>query len=515
MIRFINNSLISLYFLLLVCYMELTHCFRLLHKSRFRTQRLIIVNAYRKESVFHSNKYYRYITSTSPSKLEMKPKVESADVWWMKDQENKGKGLNFQCTGCGKCCQNEGEVWLDIDEFVDMCKGMNLSHESFMDTYADSVRSDWVKLKDRTHSQPNGGEDIESCIFLGNDMKSCSVYEHRPIQCRSYPFWPRLLASNTNWNDESVPLEEVRAVANEETIAKKWSSASGGCEGVNIDTSLLLLNASSSSSTLLTVGTLVSTNKISMNLNLYSSYVSNFPFMRNSYDDKERLLSKAGVVASIVASTTAWVREVVLQHDLCPFAQNVFDQGSVRYRVCLQSKEASKIIDKLQYEILALLTSPMESVSTTLLVLPFAFPDFADFHAFSTQLEGAVIAGLNQANSAETASKPGLRSVLAKKPKEEPEGQNDIQLAFFHPGFQWADTEYNDPINFEKRSPFPTINLLRSSVIRKYANEAKSGAIADKNEKSLEAAGSQYLTEKLESIIRLSSDAEDDGDKYF
>ena len=50
----------------------------------------------------------------------------------------------------------------------------------------------------------------------------------------------------------------------------------------------------------------------------------------------------------------------------------------------------------------------------------------------------------------------------------------EIQLAFFHPGFQWADAEEHDPLNFEKRAPFPTINLLRAAKIRDYANEQKT-----------------------------------------
>lgn len=48
------------------------------------------------------------------------------------------------------------------------------------------------------------------------------------------------------------------------------------------------------------------------------------------------------------------------------------------------------------------------------------------------------------------------------------------QLAFFHPSFMWADTDYDEPLNYEKRAPFPTINLLRAAKIREFTSEVPS-----------------------------------------
>ena len=50
----------------------------------------------------------------------------------------------------------------------------------------------------------------------------------------------------------------------------------------------------------------------------------------------------------------------------------------------------------------------------------------------------------------------------------------DFQLAFFHPSFMWADTDFDEPLNYEKRAPFPTINLLRAAKIREFTSEVRT-----------------------------------------
>ena len=95
-------------------------------------------------------------------------------------------------------------------------------------------------------------------------------------------------------------------------------------------------------------------------------------------------------------------------------------------------------------------------------------------------------------------------------------------MAFFHPSFAWAETESDDPLNFEKRSPFPTINLLRGAAIKKYDDEnnkkrkkalaastaAKdlTGTIQEMNAAALERKGTEYLRNKLEEIIKIALD---------
>ncbi len=100
------------------------------------------------------------------------------------------KGLRFECTGSGKCCVSHngyGYVYLTKFDRKRMAKELKLSTLEFTRKYCEKVDGIW-KLK--------GDQD---CIFLKN--KRCSVYEGRPTQCRTWPFWPELMNAKT-WTEE-------------------------------------------------------------------------------------------------------------------------------------------------------------------------------------------------------------------------------------------------------------------------------------------------------------------------
>lgn len=90
-------------------------------------------------------------------------------------------GLRFECTQCGKCCRNHGDdfafVYLGASEADAMAKHLGLDLGRFKTRYTTLDEGDLV-LKD------NG----DKCIFLGDDNR-CEVYEARPRQCRTWPFW--------------------------------------------------------------------------------------------------------------------------------------------------------------------------------------------------------------------------------------------------------------------------------------------------------------------------------------
>ncbi|MGD2169037.1 MAG: YkgJ family cysteine cluster protein [Chlamydiota bacterium] len=124
---------------------------------------------------------------------------------WYKD------GLKFTCTQCGKCCSGEnGEVWL-TDKDVDLlAKGLKISRQDFLDQYTSKV-FDKILL----NKKPNG-----DCIFLKN--KKCTAHHSRPVQCRSFPYWPSALKSKETWEGlknkcegiehkdaEVIPLDEI------------------------------------------------------------------------------------------------------------------------------------------------------------------------------------------------------------------------------------------------------------------------------------------------------------------
>ncbi len=140
-------------------------------------------------------------------------------------------GLNFSCTGCGKCCKVDGDVWLAPEEVPPIAKHLGLDLSEFRSNYvkAEITPSDgneeesWMCLK----------RDEGACVFLGEDNR-CSIYDHRPIQCRTYPFWPSLLSDEEAWLDEAVLPDEIPI--SEGSSDRHWSAELGGCEGIAITT---------------------------------------------------------------------------------------------------------------------------------------------------------------------------------------------------------------------------------------------------------------------------------------
>lgn len=424
----------------------------------------------------------------------------SAQKWWSKDRE----GLTFGCTGCGRCCQNEGVVWLDTDEFAELCDSLQLTHEQVLDTYTDEIMSGWVKLKNKPG--PNAALDSDRCIFLDDDGRKCTIYESRPVQCRTYPYWPKLLFNSSSFDAQAVAPDDA-------PVGPYWSAKNGGCEGIN--------HANS---------TVVETSVIARNSALYDTYIDSFPFMASG-DDRQRLLDKVDIIKRIAKSTKAWVKEFVLKYSLCPFAGDVYASDRIRYRVHFGGTDSKQIIERVRYEMMALLTAKEEDVATTLLVLPFAFANFNDFYDFSLDLEDAILPliekelrGPSPNRSISNGENAGgtngsKRKRLLQKVQQEKESKcpvphgdagaegplPDIQLAFFHPQFSWSDSEeYNDPLNFEKRAPFPTINLLRAARVREWASTSKTTKIAKSNAAELSNAGADQLSAEFESIIRLA-----------
>lgn len=99
-------------------------------------------------------------------------------------------GLHFECTECGKCCSYPGGfVQLTAEEASDIAAYMNMDESDFMDTFM------FFDEKDqgfRLNSFSDGG-----CIFLKNEQ--CTVYPVRPLQCRTFPFWPENVKSAYRW----------------------------------------------------------------------------------------------------------------------------------------------------------------------------------------------------------------------------------------------------------------------------------------------------------------------------
>ena len=106
-------------------------------------------------------------------------------------------GLRFTCTQCGDCCRSHGEyrwVFLDVDDVKRLAAHHGLPNAQFLGQYCDRDEDGLG----HTLKWPD-----QACVFLKES--GCSVYEARPQQCRTWPFWPENLRKET-WDNEIVPF---------------------------------------------------------------------------------------------------------------------------------------------------------------------------------------------------------------------------------------------------------------------------------------------------------------------
>ena len=103
-------------------------------------------------------------------------------------------GLRFECTACGKCCTNRGEyayVYVSPRELRDLAELLELEPEVFEARYTFVDDDGWTQL----------GVRDGACVFLDPATGRCGVYEARPVQCRTFPFW-REFVEDGEWTDE-------------------------------------------------------------------------------------------------------------------------------------------------------------------------------------------------------------------------------------------------------------------------------------------------------------------------
>jgi len=122
-----------------------------------------------------------------------------------KDPMDKGQkpwfaqGLKFQCTGCGKCCTGApGYVFLSSVDLEHLANHLSLDVATFKKKYTVQV-DDRIALIDLPGSY--------DCIFLTN--RRCSIYEARPIQCRTFPWWISNLRDPADWEEASKRCEGI------------------------------------------------------------------------------------------------------------------------------------------------------------------------------------------------------------------------------------------------------------------------------------------------------------------
>jgi Fe-S-cluster containining protein len=99
-------------------------------------------------------------------------------------------GLRFRCTGCGDCCTGApGYVWVTGEEMELLAQHLGLTRDEFEREY---VRS--VGVRKSLVEYDNG-----DCVFFDGKSRKCTVYEARPRQCRTWPFWESNVRSPEAW----------------------------------------------------------------------------------------------------------------------------------------------------------------------------------------------------------------------------------------------------------------------------------------------------------------------------
>jgi len=175
----------------------------------------------------------------------------------------------------------------------------------------------------------------------------------------------------------------------------------------------------------------------------------------------------------VINVTRTWLRTVVIDLNLCPFAHTEYKRNSIRYTV---SKAASneQLLQDLVIELALLKKEP--SIETTLLIHPqrlTEFDEYVEFLDFATQL---------------------MRNMGF---------EGDYQLASFHPDYCFADSQADDAANYTNRSPYPMLHILRESSVEKaIAKHANVEGIPDTNIKRLNELGAEHMATLLNSCFQ-------------
>lgn len=166
--------------------------------------------------------------------------------------------------------------------------------------------------------------------------------------------------------------------------------------------------------------------------------------------------------STVTDHTRQWLEKAVIGLNLCPFAKAPHVKNLVRISVS-QAHHLDGFLEDLDRELQLLGDTPADELETTLLVHPTLFPDFDTFNQMLDIADAAVVDN-------------GLEGI--------------VQIAPFHPDFQFEGTDSDDISNYTNRSPYPTLHLIREDSIAKAAQAfPDASAIFERNIAVLEKMG--------------------------
>lgn len=177
--------------------------------------------------------------------------------------------------------------------------------------------------------------------------------------------------------------------------------------------------------------------------------------------------------AAVERKTHAWLKEFVVGLNLCPFARPVITSNTLRIAVCVADEEEG-VAQALLDEIAFIQSAPEAEVATTLVVYPNALTQFDAYLAF---LNGAE----------QLLEEMGLEGVL--------------QLASFHPDYQFAGEPFDATSHFTNRAPFPMVHVLREDMVTRALEVFPDPEqIPERNIRVLEDLGRERIQEILAAL---------------
>lgn len=157
---------------------------------------------------------------------------------------------------------------------------------------------------------------------------------------------------------------------------------------------------------------------------------------------------------TIDAGVRRWLERAVIGLNLCPFAKAVYVKQQVRIVVSDASTERA-LLEQFGEELALLRDTPADAIDTTLLVHPQVLGDFLDYNDFLGDADALV---------------------------EAMDLDGTLQVASFHPDYQFADSAPDDPANLTNRAPYPILHLLReASIDRAVEAYPEPDAIIERN----------------------------------
>ncbi len=178
----------------------------------------------------------------------------------------------------------------------------------------------------------------------------------------------------------------------------------------------------------------------------------------------------------IIALTSAWVEHVVIGLNLCPFAKPVHTKGQIHYSVSHARDENSLAAD-LRLSMQNLIATTPDKIDTYLLIHPWVLTDFIDYNNFLD---------------------------IADEILDELDLIGVLQIASFHPNYQFAGTTADDVTNCTNRSPFPMLHLLREESLDKATTALPDpDVIVNRNLETMTSLGHEGWN-KLQSHLKQS-----------